>query len=106
MTSRVTLSLLTLISLAISTVLVASFAAIDMDEPVYAPVEEATSASETQSQQGVSKERSESNGNTQPTSTPPGTSSQGPERAPRSEDIEPLGEPMLASYFAHNFAAA
>lgn len=96
MPSRATLFLLTLISLAMSTVLVASFAAVELDEPTYAPLEEATSVSDTQSEHGAAKERSETDGSTQPASTPSGTSSQETERAPHSEDVEPLGEPMLA----------
>ncbi len=96
MPNRVTLSVLALSSLAMSTVFVASFAAIEMDEPVYAPLQEATSVSEAPSEQGGSEERSESNGNSRPPSAPSETSSQGTERVPRSEDIEPLGEPMLA----------
>ncbi len=96
MPSRVTPFLLALLSLATSTVLVASFAAIGMDEPVYAPQPESTSASELPSEQDGVKEPTDSNEPARPSSAPPETRSQEAEHLPRSKDIEPLGEPMLA----------
>lgn len=95
MPSRTALFLMALVSIAIGTAVAASFAAVGLDEPT--PIEEATSASETQSEHGAVKERSETNGSAQPATTPSETSSQEAEHAPRSEeDIEPLGRPMLA----------
>lgn len=96
MSSRIVLSVVCLVSLATSVLLVASFAAIATDEPVHVPTEAASSSSETPSEHGSSKERSDGSGNASPTSTPSDTGSQKKESAPRSKDIEPIGRPMLA----------
>ncbi|NLG77352.1 MAG: hypothetical protein GX535_14050 [Xanthomonadaceae bacterium] len=99
MANRATLFVLALLSFAMSTVLVTSFAAIDMDNPAYTPIEEAASASDTDPPHEGSKERTESNGKAQPTP-------QETDRSPRADDTEPLGKPMLASYRAQKLAAA
>lgn len=96
MPSRVTPFLLALLSLAASTVFVTSFAAMGMDEPVHAPRPQSTSAPELPSEDGAAREPANSNEASRPSSAPPETRSQETERLPRSEDIEPLGEPMLA----------
>ena len=104
MATRATLFVLALLSLAMSTVLVTSFAAIGMDEPAYTPMQEATSASDTEPAHEASKERTESNGKAQP--TPSGNRPKEADRAPRIDEVEPLGKPMLASYRAQKLAAA
>jgi hypothetical protein len=91
MSSRFTPLLLALLSLTTSIVFVTSLATMEMDEAAYAPLPESSSASE----QGPTKESTDSSGTPRP-STPSETRSQESERLPRSEDIEPLGEPMLA----------
>ena len=96
MPNRVTPFLLALLSLAASTVFVTSFAAMGMDEPVHAPLPESTSAPELPSEEGAAKDPAGSNGPSRPSSAPSETRSQETERLPRPEDIEPLGEPMLA----------
>ncbi len=81
--------------LAIAVAVVSSFAPREPAAPALEPLQDSTSASEVQPEQGVSKERSNSKGEgTGPAS--PANGSDDRAGAPTQEDIEPLGEPMLA----------
>lgn len=95
MQSRVALFLLASLSLAMSTLFVTSFAAIEMDEPVYAPLQDAASASEVPAEQDASKERRDSKRPSRPSSAPAEIRWE-TDSAPEPEEIEPLSEPMLA----------